>query len=168
MVNIVIRLIIFFAAKGGEALYSQQKQDWELTVAQLWTPYCQIHTKWSKSEKDKYHTISLIKKESEITQSCPILCDPMDCRLPDSSVHGIFQAKILEWVAISFSRGFSWPRDRTCISHTAGQGSLYHSYVESKIWREWIYLQNRLIERTDLRLQEEVDAGGTDRLRVWD
>ena len=44
MVNTEIRLIIFFAAKDGETLYSQQKQDWELTVAQIMTPYCQIQT----------------------------------------------------------------------------------------------------------------------------
>ena len=44
------------------------------------------------------------------------LCDPMDCSLPVSSVHGISQAKILEWVVISFSRGSSWPRDQTCQS----------------------------------------------------
>ena len=42
--------------------------------------------------------------ESEVTQSCPTLCDPMDCSLPGSSVHGVFQARVLEWVAISFSR----------------------------------------------------------------
>ena len=41
---------------------------------------------------------------SEVAQSCPTLCDPMDCSLPGSSVHGIFQARVLEWVAISFSR----------------------------------------------------------------
>ena len=41
--------------------------------------------------------------ESEVAQSCPTLCDPMDYSLPGSSVHGIFQARILEWVAISFS-----------------------------------------------------------------
>ena len=52
-------------------------------------------------------------KESEVAQSCPTLCDPMDCNLPGSSVHGILQARILEWVAISFSRGSSWPRDWT-------------------------------------------------------
>ena len=50
------------------------------------------------------------------TQSCPTLCDPMDCSLPGSSLHGILQAIVLECVAISFSRGSSWPRDRTCIS----------------------------------------------------
>ena len=42
---------------------------------------------------------------SSVAQSCLTLCDPMDCSLPDSSVHGIFQARILEWVAISFSSG---------------------------------------------------------------
>ena len=48
---------------------------------------------------------SLIKERgSEVTQSCPTLCDPMDCSLPGSSIHGIFQARILEWFAISFSR----------------------------------------------------------------
>ena len=42
-------------------------------------------------------------KVSEVVQSCPAPCDPMDCSLPGSSIHGIFQARILEWVAISFS-----------------------------------------------------------------
>ena len=47
------------------------------------------------------------EKESEVAQSCPALCDPVDCSPPCSSVHGIFQARVLEWVAISFSRGSS-------------------------------------------------------------
>ena len=51
-----------------------------------------------------------------VTQSCPTLWDSMDCSLPGSSVHGIFQARILEWVAISSSRGSSWPRDWTWVS----------------------------------------------------
>ena len=45
-----------------------------------------------------------------------LFCDPMGCSLPGSSVHGISQARILEWVAISFSKGSSWPRDQTLIS----------------------------------------------------
>ena len=53
---------------------------------------------------------------SSVTQSCLTPCDPMDCSLPSSSVHGIFQARILEWVAIFSSRGSFWPRDWTCIS----------------------------------------------------
>ena len=48
-----------------------------------------------------------------VAQSCPTICDPMDCSPPGSSVHGIFQARILEWIAISFSRGSSRPRDGT-------------------------------------------------------
>ena len=48
-----------------------------------------------------------VKSESEVSQSCPILSDPMDCSLPGSSAHGILQARILAWVAIPFSRGFS-------------------------------------------------------------
>ena len=47
------------------------------------------------------------KTESEVTQSCPTLCNPTDYSLPGSSVHGIFQARVLEWVAIAFSRGSS-------------------------------------------------------------
>ena len=47
------------------------------------------------------------KVKSEVTQSCPTLCNPMDCSLPGFSVHGIFQARVLEWVAVSFSRGSS-------------------------------------------------------------
>ena len=53
-------------------------------------------------------------------QSCLTLCDPMDCSLPSSSVHGILQARILEWVAISFSRESSWPRERTQVSWIVG------------------------------------------------
>ena len=59
--------------------------------------------------------------ECEVAQSCPTLCDPMDCSLPGSSVHGIFQARVLEWVAISFSRGSSQPRDWTRVSRFAGR-----------------------------------------------
>ena len=58
---------------------------------------------------------------TEVAQSCPTLCDCMDCSPPGSSVHGIFQAWILEWVAVSFSRGSSWPRDRTRVSRIVGR-----------------------------------------------
>ena len=55
--------------------------------------------------------------EREVTQSCPTPCGPMDCSLPGSSVHGIFQATVLEWIAISFSKGSFQPRDQTRVSH---------------------------------------------------
>ena len=51
-----------------------------------------------------------------VAQSCPTLCDPMDYSSPGSCVHGISPARILEWVAISFSRGSSRPRDQTHVS----------------------------------------------------
>ena len=54
-----------------------------------------------------------------VTQLCPTLCDPMNCSPPGFSVHGILQARILEWIAIPFSRGSSRARDRTLVSCTA-------------------------------------------------
>ena len=65
--------------------------------------------------------INLSEWVSEVAQSCPTLCDPVDCSPPDSSIHGILQARVLEWVAISFSRGSFRPRDRTEFSHTASR-----------------------------------------------
>ena len=61
-------------------------------------------------------TIKKAESESEVAQSCPTLCDPVDCSPPGSSVHGIFQARVLEWGAISFSKGSSRPRDQTQVS----------------------------------------------------
>ena len=61
-----------------------------------------------------------------VAQSCPTLCDPMDCSPPGSSVHRIFQTRILEWVAISSSRGSSQSRDQTRIS-CIGRSVLYPS-----------------------------------------
>ena len=72
---------------------------------------------------DYYYAAALISTEvkSEVAQSCPTLCDPMDCSLPGFSVHGIFQARILKWVAISFSRRSSQPRDWTRVSLIVGR-----------------------------------------------
>ena len=56
-----------------------------------------------------------------VAQSCLTLCDPMDCSPPGSSVHGILLAGMLKWVAILFSRGWSWPRDQTHVSCLAGE-----------------------------------------------
>ena len=58
---------------------------------------------------------------SEVTQSCPTLCNSMDCSLPGSSIRGIFQARVLEWVAISVSRESFPPRDRTRVSRFVGR-----------------------------------------------
>ena len=66
-------------------------------------------------------TPGLSESEVLFAQSCPTVCNPMDCSPPGSSVHGVLQARILEWVAIPFSRGSSQPRDRTQVSCTAGR-----------------------------------------------
>ena len=65
-------------------------------------------------------------------QSCPILCDPVDCNLPDSSVHGILQARILEQVAMPFSRGSPRPRDQTHVSQSPALASGF--FITSATW----------------------------------
>ena len=72
------------------------------------------------------------------TQSCLILCDPMDCSPPDSSVHGILQVRILDRVAISFCRGSSPPRNRTQVSWTAGK--FFPIWATREATREAIYI----------------------------
>ena len=64
---------------------------------------CIILSESSQTQKATYHIVVVVL----VTQSYPTLCDPMDCSLRGSSVHGILQARILEWVAIPFSRGSS-------------------------------------------------------------
>ena len=61
-----------------------------------------------------------VKSESEVAQLCLTLCDPMDCSLSGSSVHGIFQARELEWIAISFSRGYLWFFQGSCMDVRVG------------------------------------------------
>ena len=86
-------------------------------------------TEGDKKTAEKYKaTIETIRKVINflflcvlVTQSCPTLCDPMGCSPPGSSVHGILQAWILEWVAVPLSRGSSPPRDRTRVSCIAGR-----------------------------------------------
>ena len=68
-----------------------------------------------------------VKSQSEVAQSCPTLSDPMDCSLPGSSIHGIFQARVLEWSAIAFS---------TYIYYTFSkykEDPIYNSYKSEKI-----------------------------------
>ena len=61
-----------------------------------------LFSKWYNTPWSQYILLSP-KSKSEVAQSCPTLSDPMDCSLPGSSVHGIFQARVLEWVAVAFS-----------------------------------------------------------------
>ena len=62
-----------------------------------------------------------VKVKALVTQSSPTVCNPVDCSPPGSSVHGILQVRIMEWVVILFSRGSSQPRDGNQVSHIAGK-----------------------------------------------
>ena len=84
-----------------------------------------IPKKGNAKECSNYHTITLISHAAaaaaKLLQSCPTLCDPRDGSPPGSPIPGILQATTLEWVAISFSRGSSRPRDQTWASRVAGR-----------------------------------------------
>ena len=79
----------------------------------------------------------LSESESEVAQSCLILCDPMDCSLPGFSIPGILQARILEWVTISFSRGSSRPRDWTRVSRIGGRRFNLYLVMYYYVYVEW-------------------------------
>ena len=79
-----------------------------------------------------------------VAKSCLFLCNPMDCSPPGSSVHGIFQARILEWVVIFSSKGSSWPMDRTCVS-CGGRWIIYHWATR----QAWDFQESSLKGSTD-------------------
>ena len=79
-------------------------------------------SKWmDKRAVEHIHNGILSEWVSQVAQSWPTLCDPTDFSLPGSSTHGIFQARILAWVAIPFSRGTSQPRDQTWLCRIVGR-----------------------------------------------
>ena len=82
-----------------------------------------VNNPWSRPRilQDRGDWIMDTEDLSPFAQSCPTLCDPMYCSLPGSSLHGILQARVLEWIAISFSKGSSRPRDRTRVSRVPGR-----------------------------------------------
>ena len=94
-----------------------------------------------------------VKSESEVAQPCPTLCDPMDCSQPGSSVHGIFQAKVLEWGAIAFSENMEWSRAKAirvlpweCTGHskhplpTTQEKTLHMDITRLSILKsDWLY-----------------------------
>ena len=102
-------------------------------------PLCLMQVQGFVSEGVQTELLSITRSQNKLasSQGCCVLitlfcccyslscvrlfCDPMDCSPPESFVHGIFQARILEWVVISFSRGSSWPRDQICIFCITGR-----------------------------------------------
>ena len=115
----------------GEGVYAYVSLI-DFVVQQNLPQHCKatIH-QWKRKEKtfifqkrNRLYSLPILCPESVkvlVAQLCPTLCDPLDYSLPGSSVHGISQVRILEWVAISFSRESSWPRDRTHVSCIAGR-----------------------------------------------
>ena len=99
--------------------------------------YDSIHVKLKNRQTSRWEQKS--EQWLHLAQSCLPLCDPVDCSPPGSSVHGISQARILERVAISFSRGSSQPRDQTSISckSPALVGGLFTS---GATWEPWLHL----------------------------
>ena len=117
--------LISLQSKGLSRVFSNatiQKHQFFGSQPSLWSN-AHIHMTTGK-------TIALIIlcAHAKSLQLCPALCDSMDCSLPGSSVHGIFQTTIMVWVAMLFSRGYSWPRDETHISCVSfiGRWVLYH------------------------------------------
>ena len=102
----------------------------DLTEAEDITKRWQEYTEeLYKKKKDLYtHRYTHTYVCAKSLQLCPTLLDPMSCSLPSSSVHGILQARILEWVAMPSSRGSSRPRDQTHVSYPSSTGRqvLYH------------------------------------------
>ena len=95
-----------------------------------------------------------IWNSGEVAQLCPTLCDPMGYSLPVSSIQVIFHVRILESVAISFSRGSSWSRARTQVSHISGTRESQHETQKSNQIRQPLYLLGREtinLWRTDKR-----------------
>ena len=85
------------------------------------------------------NTCFMWKVKVLVTQLCPILCDPKDNTPPGSSAHGILQARILEWVAIPFSRGSSWSRDWTWLFCIAGRFFTIWAAREAQVLDRYTY-----------------------------
>ena len=115
------------AAVHGVAKSQTRLSNWTELKDIMHTKCLAVFHKNKSSITTTYHVLSLLLVlflfsvlcvcVCKLLQSCLTLCDPMDCTLPDSSVHGILQARILEWIAMPSSRGSSRLRDRTCISY---------------------------------------------------
>ena len=118
-----------------------------LTTAPGGAPFCGVSFHWALKIPSRSlptpHCFQSLRaspsldgnSESEVAQSCPTLWNPVDCSPSCSFVHGIFRARVLEWVAISFSRGSSWPRDRTQVSCIVSKTLYRLSHQGSPWWK---------------------------------
>jgi len=144
----------FFLSYRIAVIHTQMKN----VLHQLWGNWCHVYKIYWVCQWEKYsvsrprlfsldnqdYDSSFSEKPSEewctqtslclcmlVTQWCLTLCDPMDCSLPGSSIHGILQAKILEWLAIPFPRSSSWWRDPIRVSSTVGWRFFFFFFYSS-------------------------------------
>ena len=106
--HLSLTCVSFFRAPVSTAPISSMKNQWLIHTMKTYSKR-DVTERLSWSPSFKIPTGKDVHAKS--SQSCPALCDPIDCSPPGSSVHGILQARTLEWVAISSSRGSSQPRD---------------------------------------------------------
>ena len=120
-------------SQNSQKNYEKEEQSWrtrifwfqnlcnKTAVIKTWWPWSKDRqTKWIELRIQKCSHMCVLHAKS--LQSCLTMCDPTDCSPPGFSVHGILQARILEWVAISFSKGSSRSRDRSCVSSVSWTG----------------------------------------------
>ena len=119
--------------------------------------------KWKLSFQNKKMTYFIgLPTRNQRSLSRVQLCDPTDCSLPGSSIHGIFQARILEWVTISFSRRSSQPRDWTQVSHMVGRRFTIWATREVFIGLQWEFMYLFIATSCDTS-----DLNSPTRIRTW-
>ena len=115
------------------------------TIVHSWWEYKSMQPLWG-TVPQKTENRTIMKVKVLVAQSYLTLFDPMDCSLPGSSVHRIRQARTLEWFAIPFSRGSSWPWNQTQVSYLAGRffpvGATMKKYLISTYCGISLYLHN--------------------------
>ena len=141
-----------------DTLSSITHQPWDLA----WDPsLCLVFWIYAMGIRILPSQHCVLKVKVLVAQTCPTLCNPMDCSPPDSSVHGILQARILEWVANPSSRGTSWPRDQTQVSCIARRFFTIWATPEiSNTMADLKYTHNtHKVRRAWCRLPPQWDAG---------
>ena len=118
-------------------------------------------------EQERIQERAIVKLKNKVkvldAQLCLTLCDPMDCSPAGSSVHGIFQARILEWVVISFFRGSSWARNWTQVSHVVGRFFTAWATREAhKVRWKQVYLERYAFHRQKAVWESESSS------EIWD
>ena len=111
--KIYIANVIYLGEGNGNPLLCSCRENPRDREA-WWAAISGVAQSWTRLKR-----LSSSSSSGKSLHSCSILCDPMDCSLPGSSVHGILQARILEWVAVPSSRGSSRTSDRTHVSYAS-------------------------------------------------